>query len=217
MARIIVTLDDAVLQEFTLVKERVSIGRGPHNDVVIDDIAVSAEHATIITNFNDSLLEDLNSTNGTQVNGQPVKKHFLQADDVIELARYKIRYLTDSSGNGETTDYSAVLRLDTVLSKPVDKRVDGPEVRHVAAIKVLNGSSAGKQVPLTKALTTIGKPGFQVAVIAYRPPGYCITHVEGKTRPLVNGQPIGDQPEPITHGDEIELSGTRMAFTLLSL
>lgn len=198
MAKIIVTIDDTVVREVTLAKERITIGRRPHNDVVIDDIAVSAEHATIVTNFNDSLLEDLNSTNGTQVNGQPVKKHFLQHNDVIELARYNIRYVADSFHPGPASP-------------------DHPPAasQHGAVIRVLNGASAGKELGLTKALTTIGRPGIQVAVITQRAQGYSVTHVEGDAYPLVNGKSIGAAPYALGEGDVIELSGTRMAFSLL--
>src|SRR5689334_8818612 len=95
MARIIVTLDDQVLQEIAISKERITIGRRTYNDIVIEDIAISGEHAAIVTRQNDSMLEDLDSLNGTQVNGQPVKQHFLQNNDVIELSRFRIRYVAD--------------------------------------------------------------------------------------------------------------------------
>ncbi len=189
MAKIILTMENKVLQEITLAKERITIGRSPHNDLVIDDIAISAEHAVIIATRTDALLEDLNSTNGTQVNGQPVKQHYLQNHDLIELAKYNLRYIADSP----------------------DDRVP---VEH-AAIRVLNGANAGKKIRLNKVLTTIGRPGIQVAAVTRRPPGYCITHVEGADYPLINGRSIGANAYSIMHGDVIDLSGTRMEFLLV--
>jgi pSer/pThr/pTyr-binding forkhead associated (FHA) protein len=89
MAKLIMSLDNAVIREVPLDKERVTIGRKPHNDIQIDNLAVSGEHALIVTILNDSFLEDLGSTNGTLVNGNPVKKHILQSNDVIEIGKYK--------------------------------------------------------------------------------------------------------------------------------
>src|SRR5712691_5499944 len=93
MAKLILSLDGQVLREFDISKERMIIGRKPHNDIQIDNLAVSGEHAMIMTILNDSFLEDLGSTNGTLVNGQPVKKHFLQNNDVVEIGKYKLKYL----------------------------------------------------------------------------------------------------------------------------
>ena len=85
MAKLILSMDGLVLKEIPLTKERTTIGRKPHNDIQIDNLAVSGEHAVIVTILNDSFLEDLGSTNGTMVNGGAVKKHFLQNNDVVEL------------------------------------------------------------------------------------------------------------------------------------
>lgn len=76
MAKLILSMDGLVLKEIPLNKERLSIGRKPHNDIQIDNLAISGEHAVVVNILNDSFLEDMNSTNGTLVNGQPVKKHF---------------------------------------------------------------------------------------------------------------------------------------------
>lgn len=222
---IILTLNGKVLQEVPLSKERITIGRRPHNDIVIEDLAISAEHAVIVTILKDSFLEDLNSTNGTQINGQPVKKHFLQDNDVIELAHYRLRYvagLNNAKSRGALPEERQPMRRansllqaqcekhDEVLS---ESRKNSDDLQF-AVIRILNGPSAGKQIPLTKVLTTIGRPGVQVAVITYRPQGYSITHVEGENYPLVNGQSIGAGAQPMVHGDVIDLSGTQMKFLI---
>jgi pSer/pThr/pTyr-binding forkhead associated (FHA) protein len=199
VAKIILSIDDKVLREITISRKRITIGRRAHNDVVIDDIAVSAEHAVIVTVQGDYVLEDLNSTNGTQVNGQPVKRHFLQNHDVIDLARYKIRFIAEADDDADDAFLSTVAQ-----NKP----------GHVARIAVLNGANAGKEIGLTKTLTTIGRPGMQVAAVTHRPQGYCITHVEGDVYPLINGQAISAGSHSIKHGDVIDLSGTHMKFVM---
>lgn len=320
MAKLILSLDGMVLREYPLTKERTTIGRKAHNDVVIDNLAVSGEHAMIMTILNDSFLEDLGSTNGTLVNGQPIKKHFLQNEDVIELGKYKIKYQGEvvAAAQSEQPDFEKTMVLrapaaaapaaakslrDTVVDpaqpeamvatdlgapaqsvpaqpapavKPAPAVQPAPVVQaqpstvaavaaaanpapvvapaaEVAAapaavaapaasappvapapaapasaslaanaaqggplgmIQILSGSSAGKELALTKPLTTLGKPGVQVAVIARRPQGYFITHVEGGQFPLVNGKAIDAQAHALADHDVVELAGVKMEFFL---
>lgn len=206
MAKIILMEEGRVLQEMVLSKERITIGRRPHNDLVIDNLAISGEHAAIMTIVNDSFLEDLGSTNGTLVNGQLVRKHFLQNNDVIELATYKIKYQTKSG-----SEFASDLLQSAVRAEPVAPAV--PESRP-ASIKVLSGANSGKELLISKALTTIGRPGIQVAVITRRAQGYFISHVEGDAYPLLNGTAIGSAEHALQHADVIELSGTQMEFRL---
>ena len=109
MAKLILSVDGQVLKEFTLSKERTLIGRKPHNDIQIDNLAVSGEHAAIITILNDSFIEDLGSTNGTMVNGKPVKKHFLQANDVIEIGKHKLKYFNDAPSQASAADFEKTM------------------------------------------------------------------------------------------------------------
>jgi len=379
MAKLILSMDNLVLKEIALNKERTTIGRKPSNDIQIDNLAVSGEHAAIVTILNDSFLEDLGSTNGTFVNGNMVKKHFLQNNDVIELGKYKLKYISEqpsqaAGGNYEKTvvihpkpgfktgegilhnlqaaeqlqprpvdtipDAATAAKLaaeaksveqrpiaaeakpaaemrpatemrpasemkpvaevkpaaevkpvaemkpaaevkqatemkpaaetkPTVETKPAAEMKPGTglkpaaeprfkpselkpavEVKPVAeakpaaedklkpsepkpamatmqqrpsvtaevksarlgAIQILTGPSAGKELDLTKSLTTLGKPGVQVAVITRRPQGYFITHVEGATFPLVNGKALDAQAHPLNDHDIIELGGIKMEF-----
>lgn len=202
MAKIILSKDGKVVLEMTLRKERVTIGRRPHNDIVINDPAVSAEHAVIVALELDSFLEDLNSTNGTKVNGQPVKKHFLQNEDVIEFAQYRITYLEMEVAGSD--DFPR----DVTTCQPSQ----GPTT--VARIKVLNGASAGRETILNRAIMTIGKPDVQVAAIMRRPGGYYIVHIEGTNRLLVNDMLTASEPCKLRHGDEIDLSGMKMRFLM---
>ena len=105
MAKLILSMDGLVLKEIPLDKERMTIGRKASNDIQIDNLAISGEHAAVVTILSDSFLEDLNSTNGTLVNGQSVKKHFLKNGDVIELGKYKLEYVTEGPQQAETTDF----------------------------------------------------------------------------------------------------------------
>ena len=76
----------------------------------------------------------------------------------------------------------------------------------------MSGAAAGREVPLVKVVTTIGKPGVAVAAITKRPHGFVIAHVEGVDRPSLNGAPIGAEPVPLKNGDLLELAGTQMQF-----
>jgi len=357
MAKLIVSLEGSVIRDYPLEKERVTIGRKPHNDIQIENLAVSGEHACIVTILNDSFLEDLGSTNGTLVNGNPIKKHILQNNDVIEIGKYKLKFVPDAPLAGRTTvdefEKTMVMRAPALAraararpatdsttgglktmglpsmppptprpsihplpfpeggkagsgpvagSKPatvsgfpttpggnaatasgpttspsakaapvsgspgstgreggadsgtetprVGKGVTtsgslstpaaavastsgpapspgptgkaGPEDAHglhsdapaLGTIQILSGSGAGKELDLVKNLTTLGKPGVQVAVITRRPQGYFITHVEGASAPEVNGKALDAQARLLKDHDVIELAGVKMEFFL---
>jgi hypothetical protein len=233
MAKLILSMDGLVLKEIPLNKERLSIGRKPHNDIQIDNLAISGEHAVVVTILADSFLEDMNSTNGTLVNGQPIKKHFLRNNDVIELGKYKMKYMADLQAGAAASDFeknaairSNVLRQPTELQlEPAEGLVRSgvgvssqprPPAGQAAAVQLLNGPNAGKELELTKTLTTLGKPGLQVAVIARRPHGYFITHVEGAQFPLVNGKALDAQAYALGDHDVIEIAGIKMEFFLRS-
>ena len=228
MAKLILSMDGLVLKEIPLNKERITIGRKPHNDIQIDNLAISGEHAAIVTILNDSFLEDMNSTNGTLVNGQAIKKHFLRNMDVVELGKYKLKYMSDVAGAAQAdTEKTMILRpgvnrlpeqkrsftdTQTGLSKAPAEPVASASAS--AVIQLLNGGNAGKELELTKTLTTLGKPGMQVAVIAKRPHGYFITHVEGAQFPVVNGESLDAQAHLLKDHDVIEIAGIKMEFFL---
>ncbi len=251
MAKLILSMDGLVLKEIQLTKERTTIGRKPHNDIQIDNLAVSGEHAVLVTILADSFLEDLGSTNGTMVNGQPVKKHFMQNNDVIELGKYKLKYVADAAPAGAAkADFektmilrpgamrpapaaaapapapavaSAAAAPAPVMVKASDTQINAapvampappppPPAQKMGMLQILSGASAGRELELTKPLTTLGKPGVQVAVLTRRPQGYFVTHVEGANQPVVNGQSIGTAPHALKDHDLIELAGVKMEF-----
>ena len=236
-AKLILSMDGAVLNEYVLNKERMTIGRKPHNDVVIDNLAVSGEHAAIVTILNDSFLEDLDSTNGVVVNGVVIKKHFLQANDVIEIGKYKLKYLNDQPGQQATAaDFEKTMVLRAPVNKPQPGSAEAGgmatgvfaaptspppaappahQSAHVipaATLQILSGPNAGRELDLVKNLTTLGKPGVQVAVLTRRPQGYFITHVEGSHFPSLNGKVLNEQPHQLNNHDIVELAGVKMEF-----
>jgi len=288
MAKLILSLEGSVIREIPLDKERVTIGRKPQNDIQIENLAVSGEHACIVTILNDSFLEDLGSTNGTLVNGNAIKKHILQNNDVVEIGKYKMKYVVEAApaaaaGHPPAEDFekTMVMRAPPKMAAaspkpaapapaaaapkpaappaapaaapppaapkpaappaapaaappPAAPKPSAPpaapaaapaapaaaprpapvaaEGQRLGALQILTGGAAGKEIELVKNLTTLGKPGVQVAVITRRPQGYFITHVEGASFPVVNGKALDAQAHPLNDHDVIELAGVKMEF-----
>ncbi len=221
MGKLVVSLDGVVIKEVQITKDKTTLGRRPYNDIVIDNLAVSGEHAVLQMVGADVFIEDLNSTNGTYINGKAVKKQLLSHNDTVEIGKYKIKYLVEDG-----TDYEK-----TMIMKPgaapaaAGAQAYSPTVGFgasgfgslgassgPASIKVLNGAAAGREVMLTKVVTTVGKPGVQVASITKRPGGYVLAHVEGALRPTVNGSPVTGETVQLKNGDVVELAGTQMQF-----
>ena len=212
MGKLVVSLDNVVIKEFQITKERTTLGRRPYNDIVIDNLAVSGEHAVLTAAQSDVFIEDLNSTNGTYINGKAIKKQLLSNNDVVEIGKYRIKFLSEDGSDYEKTMIlrpGAFGRAPGTLGTPP---AASPSAPGPASIKVLNGGAAGREVLLTKVVTTVGKPGVQVASVTKRPGGYVLSHVEGARRPSVNGQVVGEESVSLKHGDIIDLAGTQMQF-----
>ncbi len=236
MARLMLSLDGQILAEYNMNKERYTIGRLPDNDIRIDNPAVSGHHSLIINILNDSFLEDLNSTNGTYVNGKLIKKHALQHGDVITVGHHQLRFVDQQEDDSEQDEFEKTMviqpssqgeeRLRKVAQSvdqaaarlaPVAEKVarDAPVALPKAKLQVLSGAFAGRELELIKALTTLGRPGVQVAAITRRAEGYFIVHVDsGKENdfPLVNGAAIGPQARRLHDNDVIQLAGVKMGF-----
>ncbi|QCB47757.1 FHA domain-containing protein [Hydrogenophaga sp. PAMC20947] len=205
MPKMIVSIDGVVIKEVQLTKDRTTLGRRPYNDIVIDNLAVSGEHAVMQMSGAEVFLEDLNSTNGTYVNGKAIKKQLLQNGDTVEIGKYKIKFVHDGVPGGY--EKTTVIHSGSVVGEPEAASSVGS-----AAIKVMSGAATGREVPLVKVVTTIGKPGVAVAAITRRPHGYVVALVEGAVKPTVNGTPLGADAIGLKHGDLIELAGTQMQF-----
>jgi hypothetical protein len=220
MPKMIVSIDGVVIKEVQLTKDRTTLGRRPYNDIVIDNLAVSGEHAVLQILGSEVYLEDLNSTNGTYVNGKAAKKQLLQNGDLVEVGKYAIKFVTDVPVDSfeKTMMFKAPPAGLVSPSAPAPVFPPGAsanahelDVLH-ASIKVLSGAAAGREVPLTKVVTTIGKPGVAVAAITRRQRGFLVHHVEGGGNPTLNGAPIGFEQVALRNGDLIELAGTKMQF-----
>ena len=245
MPKLILSMDGLVLKEIPLTKERTSIGRKPHNDIQIDNLAISGEHAVIVAILNDAFLEDLNSTNGTYVNGQSVKKHVLKDNDIVELGKYRIKFLKEAGGEfgasstfekafvspeGPGLGASPRAHTETMVGFGAENSITNGESwvaptemgglgsaegsEQLGVVQIISGRNAGRQLELKKSLTTLGKPGVQVAVITRRPHGYFITHVEGDSFPVLNGKHLDAQAHLLADHDVIELAGVKMEFYL---
>jgi pSer/pThr/pTyr-binding forkhead associated (FHA) protein len=198
MPRLIVSIDDAVVKEVALAKARTTLGRRPYNDIVFDNLAVSGEHAVLIAEDEGVSIEDLGSTNGTRVNGEAVGRRLLQDADIITIGKYKVTFLAE---------LPQAERAPTAEPEDLELQEPGP-----ALIKVISGRAAGREMALTKAVTTLGKPGVAVAAITRRPTGFVLHHVEGSDRAAVNGAPVGPDAVSLRDGDTIALAGTTMQF-----
>ncbi|AXQ29663.1 FHA domain-containing protein [Solimonas sp. K1W22B-7] len=250
MGKLIVTDSSGQTKDFPLNKERVTIGRHADNDIPLNDKAVSGHHAVVITILQDSFLEDLDSTNGTQVNSKQIAKHPLSHGDVISIGRNSLRYEGEGQGGDDDFEKTMILKpgqfgaaFDAQVSKaataaptpppsmgashhPVSAPPAAPNLSQTNApkpimgkLRVVSGPNQGKELELSKALTTIGKPGVQVAAITRRADGYYIVHVGGQAggaKPLVNGNPLDTQARKLADGDIVELAGTQMSFMIMS-
>ncbi|MCM2348338.1 MAG: FHA domain-containing protein [Acidovorax soli] len=217
MPRMIVSIDSVVIKEVELTKEQTTLGRRPYNDIVIDNLAVSGEHAVIHMTDGGVEIEDLGSTNGTYVNAKAVKRQELRNGDVIEVGKYRIRLLQEAEGeNFEKTMLfkPGMAPALAAVPRPAVAPTPAAATQPSAVIRVMSGAAAGREVALQKVVTTIGKPGVAVASITKRHQGHVLAHVEGPDMPLVNGAAIGANPPPLKHGDRITLAGTEMQFEL---
>ena len=213
MPRMIVSIDGVVIKEVQLTKERTTLGRRPYNDIVIDNLAVSGEHAVLHMVGHDVEIEDLGSTNGTYVNAKAVKRQELRNGDTVEVGKYKIRFLQDAEGqNFEKTMIFKPGMVPPVAASAKPAPAAPAPAPISAVIRVMSGAAAGREVSLQKVVTTIGKPGVAVASITKRHSGFVLAHVEGGDFPFLNGTPIGVDPITLKNGDRIALASTEMEF-----
>jgi pSer/pThr/pTyr-binding forkhead associated (FHA) protein len=233
MAKLVLGFNGETLREFDLDQEIMTIGRKADNDIHIDNLAVSANHAKVLTILNDSFIEDLGSTNGTFINGEKISKHALQDGETIIIGKHQLKYVNGSADAG-TTDFDKTMIIrpdaagmpvqeesDSKLEKSIGKiasdlasaGADESEGPGSACLKLLSGANTGKELKLTRVLTTLGKPGVQVAAITRRPTGYFLIAVDAASSasyPLVNGVEVGEQAHQLKSGDEIEVADVKM-------
>lgn len=233
MATIQLSFNGQVVEDVSLTKETTSIGRKSDNDIHLDNLAVSGHHAKILTIMNDSFIEDVGSTNGTYLNGTLIKKQALKHGDVIKIGKHELKYINEASSGDDDFERTMIINPgaegmpENEGSKEIDRSVNqlAKEIASAdsgnkqaigkAKIRLISGANSGKELPLTKILTTLGKPGVQVAAITRRPTGYFLIHVDGGAesgKPKVNDNEIGSQAHPLGNNDVIEVAGVKMTF-----
>jgi len=218
MPKVLVSLDGSIVKEVPLTQPRTTVGRRPFNDIVIDHLAVSGEHAVLQQLDSAVLLEDLGSTNGTRVNGKRVKLVQLHHGDTIDIGKYQLRFLYEATDHDSPTPQptetaTPVWHPPAVKSAPPPPETGPAADATGARLRVLAGPGAGQELPLVKIVTTFGKPGAGVLAITHRTQGHALSRIEG-TPPTLNGVPVGDEPQALAHGDLIALSDLSMEFLL---
>lgn len=226
MAKLVLTADGAIQGHYFLEKKRLTIGRLPHNGIVLDSNGVSKNHASILVVGNDYIVEDSRSSNGTLVNGRRVERHVLQHGDVVEIAGFHLKYMNNKTGNStlEKTTFLPVVEQITArmpVLAPSDKAPANVATAKpvstswpTATLEIIGGARSGRPIALDRVVTLIGMPGRQTAVVTRRPHGYCVTHVEGKHTPRVNKRSIGREPHLLSIGDIIEVDDEIVRYRL---
>jgi len=224
MAKLVVSQGGELVTSLFLENNVVEIGRNEGNQLRLDGKGVSKRHARITSVGSDDILEDLNSTNGTLVNGRPTKRHILQNKDVVGIGDYQLKYFSLKAVSGIDSDRTLYIPSpnstgwqgeNTGLSTAVNSARQIAATFPLAKVKVIMGPRQGQEVMLNRVLTTFGRPGEQLLVINRRPHGHFVTHVEGRAGALLNGRTIGDEPQALKAGDEIEVLGERLRFESL--
>jgi len=233
--KLILKFKDSVISEYNLDQEETTIGRKPENDIHVDNLAVSGRHARVLMIGSKAILEDLGSTNGSFANNKRITKHVLQHGDNILIGKHTLTFVNiedtvqppverheEESGMDKTMVITPQARAAMIPGTPGDAP-KGP-VMPLGGVQILAGSMIGKSYDLTASLTSIGKGehckikvrgftvGKQAAVLTRRPTGYHITHLEGMTKPKVNGKAVGAEPCTLNDGDVIEIGDTKMEF-----
>ncbi len=225
MAKLVVTTSDGKTSEVPLDKERITIGRHPDNQIHLNDSAVSGKHALVITVAAASFIEDLNSTNGTFVNGNRVKKHPLSSGETITIGHAKLVFEAEDQGQ-EEFERTMVISPGQMAALKVPPAKEAEQPMAVApapgdltgVLQVLEGPFKGRELKLTRALNNLGRPP-ELAAISRRQDGYYIVHIgdvgPAVRRVQVNGKPVSPQPQKLNAGDTVELLGTKMRFQMM--
>lgn len=212
------------LDDFVLDKEIMTIGRKDDNDIRIENLAVSGHHAKLLTIFDDSFLEDLNSTNGTYVNGRPITKHPLKNGDVIVIGKHELRYINESNSASDD-DKTVLIRRQpglntspgTNMNDPIDMPGNSAADLSAAKLQILNGKGAGKELALQKASVKLGKSGAEIVQINKRPDGHFIVSLDQENENshlMINGEAVGSRAVKLNNHDVIEINKLKIEYYL---
>jgi pSer/pThr/pTyr-binding forkhead associated (FHA) protein len=218
MAKLILSLDGDVINEYQLDKNVITIGRRPDNDIHIENLSVSGYHAKVLTILNDSFIEDLESANGTIISNKKITRQPLVNNNSISIGNHELKYINTSTK--DKGDFVETMVIKPGNTSPIKTKATVHAISATkpapAKLRIMSGENKGKELPLTKILTTLGSPNIQVAAITHRPTGYFLIVVDaGKESkmPMVNGVEINKE-HPLTDTDIIDVGGIKMAFFL---
>ena len=218
MAKLIMTLDGAIIREFMIDKDSISIGRKHGNDIQLNDLTVSGRHALITSLEDATYIDDLGSTNGTLLNGARIAKSVLTHGDIIQVGNYQFTFFADEEAEYEPTMFLRAEIEDTQIMETNPPKASDAKGEPLAGVKILNGPLKNKVLELRKPFNTLGFNGVKMAMIARTMQGYTLTSIKSnKMRrandiPNVNGQQVGDDAVMLKSNDVIELAGTQMEF-----
>lgn len=212
------------LEDFVLDKEIMTIGRKDDNDIHIENLAVSGHHAKLLTIFDDSFLEDLDSTNGTYVNGRPITKHPLKNGDVIVIGKHELRYINESNSASDD-DKTVLIRRQpglntspgTNLNEPINMSASMASDLSAAKLQILNGKGAGKELALQKPSVKLGRSGAEVVQINKRPDGHFIVSLDQESENnqlMINGEAVGSRAVKLNNHDVIEINKLKIEYYL---
>ncbi|HQS32434.1 FHA domain-containing protein [Polaromonas sp.] len=213
MPQLIASVEGVEIMRVSLKKAKTTLGRKRHNDIVFDNLVVSGEHCVFELQPNAEVyVEDLGSTNGTYLNGHMIRsRQLLRDNDAMGIGNFRVQYLAKEAPRPRpAADDTRTMSLDSI-------GFPGTGGVRLACLKVLNGSSAGLEVPVVKAVTTFGQPGVSVVSISHRRDGYYVTNMEAKVVAVLNGTPLGKDAHMLAHNDVLTLAGTDMQFMFMTI
>lgn len=218
--KLILTLEGDVVREFTVTNRSLSIGRKHGNDIQLNDLTISGRHAMISSIPDYVFIEDLGSTNGTLVNGNHIKKVALEHGDIIQIGHHQLTYLSQTEAKYEPTMFVKAEFDETQMIIP-DWDEAGESIvkgQPLGGLRTLNGPVAKSVMELRKAYNAIGFQGKRMALVTRGTKGYTIAAVTStRSRramdiPLVNGSPLGTEPQPLNENDVINIAGFEVEF-----
>ncbi len=215
MPKIVLSLEDNPIKEFELENKEMTVGRRSSNDIQIQNLAVSGRHARIMRTSDGMVLEDMNSTNGTYVNGRLIKKQALSDGDEVIIGKYKLVFYDTTPVTHPTL--ASLLHTNTEVDNEevADESVNSKY--NSAIIEVKNGAKAGQILPIQKSVTTLGRPGIQIAAIMKKPEGYFFMHIESEDDckpPRHNQSSLGEEPVLLKSGDSLTVADISVQFML---
>lgn len=223
MAKLIIKFNDVVIDQIVLKQGDMNIGRRPGSDILLDNLAVSGNHATIFTIGEDSFIQDLNSTNGTFVNNKKIGKHHLENGDVVTIGSHSITYLNENAAKSAPNFAKTVIissqKQEDIMAQvakasaaPVAARE--PETPKQGSLFILSGSNNGKRIDITMGTTNLGRAGKRAGVIVRNGARYLLMPGDDGQTPRLNGVKVGASGEELKNGDMIEIADARMQFYL---